>query len=310
MAFETESMRAQPMLAKVLVAALLPLCTVGHASPSRHMPQSPDWAVGPQYDSTHVYVLPEDFDGLVASLIATFGGTASKQGSFTVTPTPSEALSQLVLTPVGTISVFGFKTPIPYPFGSERSGYLVRDLESAVQAARAQGADVIVAPFVDSIGRDAVIQWPGGVNMQLYWHAATPEYASLVAIPENRVYISADRVGSFLRSFTHFARGRIVADDGKAPGVEIGRPGVAFRSVRVESHFGRMEVLVTDGHLPFPYGREVTGYEVKELTSTLEKARAAGATVLVEPFQSRGRGSAMVQFPGGYIAEIHAIATR
>src|SRR5256885_8303425 len=40
---------------------------------------------------------------------------------------------------------------------------------SAVRAARACGADVIVAPFDDPIGRDAIVQWPGGVNMQLYW---------------------------------------------------------------------------------------------------------------------------------------------
>jgi hypothetical protein len=303
-------MRSQLVLAKILVATLWTLSTAGSASPNRHIPQSADWAVGPQYHTDHVYVLPEDFDRFVASFIATFGGAASKQSSLTVTPTPSETLSQLVLTPVGTISVFGFRTPIPYPFGSERSGYLVRDLESAVQAARAQGADVVVAPFVDSIGRDAVIQWPGGVNMQLYWHAAAPAYAPLVAIPENRVYISADRADLFLRSFTHFAHGRIVADDRHAPGAEIGRPGAVFRCVRVESKFGRIEVLVTDGHLPFPYGREVTGYEVKELAYTLEKARAGGVTVLVEPFQSRGRDSAMVQFPGGYVAEVHALAMR
>ena len=37
-------------------------------------------AVGPQYDTTHVYVAPEDFDRFVASLAATFGGTTSKQG--------------------------------------------------------------------------------------------------------------------------------------------------------------------------------------------------------------------------------------
>src|SRR3984957_10350439 len=85
-------------------------------------------AVGPQYDTTHVYVAPEDFDRFVASLTATFGGTTTKQGVFTVTPTPSSTMSQLVLTPVGTISVFGFKTPIPYPFGFERTGYLVTDL--------------------------------------------------------------------------------------------------------------------------------------------------------------------------------------
>ena len=32
-------------------------------------------AVAPQYDTTHVYVAPEDFDRFVASLTATFGGT-------------------------------------------------------------------------------------------------------------------------------------------------------------------------------------------------------------------------------------------
>jgi hypothetical protein len=38
-------------------------------------------AVGPQYDTTHVYVSPQDFDRFVASLIATFGGTTTKQVS-------------------------------------------------------------------------------------------------------------------------------------------------------------------------------------------------------------------------------------
>jgi hypothetical protein len=38
-------------------------------------------AVGPQYDTTHVYVAPEDFDRFVASLLATFGGTTTKQES-------------------------------------------------------------------------------------------------------------------------------------------------------------------------------------------------------------------------------------
>jgi hypothetical protein len=94
-------------------------------------------AVGPQYDTTHVYVAPEDFDRFVASLLATFGGTATKQGVFTVTPTQSSTLSQLVLTPVGSVSVFGFKTPIPYPFGLERTGYLVTDMDEAVRAAKA-----------------------------------------------------------------------------------------------------------------------------------------------------------------------------
>ena len=115
-------------------------------------------AVGPQYDTTHVYVAPTEFDRFVASLVATFGGTTSKKGVFTVTPTPSKTMSQLVLTPVGTISVFGFETPIPYPFGSERTGYLVTNLDSAIRAARATGADILVNPFTDPIGLDAIIQ--------------------------------------------------------------------------------------------------------------------------------------------------------
>src|SRR5882757_9562279 len=96
-------------------------------------------AVGPQYDTTHVYVAPEDFDRFVASLLATFGGTTTKQGVFTVTPTQSSTMSQLVLTPVCSVSVFGFKTPVPYPFGAERTGYLVTNIDDAVRAAKATG---------------------------------------------------------------------------------------------------------------------------------------------------------------------------
>src|ERR1700750_1814142 len=183
-----------------------------------------DVAVSPQYDTTHVYVAPEDFDRFVASLVATFGGTTTKQGVFTVTPTPSSTMSQLVLTPVGTVSVFGFKTPIPYPFGLERTGYLISDMDEAVGAAKATRAAVIVAPCNDPIGQDAIIQWPGGVNTQLYWHTTAPSYPQLQTIPENRVYVSPDRAAAFVDSFIAFSHGRVVSDDGRAPGVEIGRP--------------------------------------------------------------------------------------
>jgi len=37
-------------------------------------------------------------------------------------------------------------------------------------------------------------------------------------------------------------------------------------------------------------------------------ATRLGAKVLVEPFTSDRRESAIVQFPGGYVAEIHAVA--
>ena len=94
----------------------------------------------------------------------------------------------------------------------------------------------------------------------------------------------------------------------KAAGVEIGRPKDTYRRIRIESVFGKMTVFATDGHLPYPYGRELTGYEVTNLKDTLTKATGPGAKVLVEPFTSDRTESAIVQFPGGYVAEIHAAA--
>jgi predicted enzyme related to lactoylglutathione lyase len=287
------------------IARLFPLQSTALAAANAATP-TPNVAVGPQYDSTHVYVAPEDFDRFVASLVATFGGTTSKQGVFTVTPTQSSTMSQLVLTPVGTLSVFGFKTPVPYPFGAERTGYLVTDFDTAVQAARTTGADVLVTPFNDPIGRDAVIQWPGGVNTQLYWHTTAPSYKALQTIPENRVYVSADRVAAFVNSFLAFSHGNVITDDAHAPGIEIGRPSDTYRRIRIQSNFGKLTVLVTDGQLPYPYGHEMTGYEVSDLVATLTKAKAAGVEVLVAPYTVDQRTSAIVQFPGGYIAEIHS----
>ena len=265
-----------------------------------------NFGVGPQYDTTHVYVQPEDFDKFVASLVATFGGSTTKKGVFTVTPTPSKTMSQLVLTPVGSVSVFGFKTPVPYPFGVERTGYLVTNLKDAVRAAQVDGADVLVTPFDDPIGKDAVVQWPGGVNMQLYWHTTPPSYPALQTVPENRIYVSPERAPAFVKSFLAFSHGKVVSDNAHAPGIEIGRVSDTYRRIRIVSVFGAMAVFVTDGHLPYPYGREMTGYEVPNLDGTLGKAKAAGVSVLVKPFFVDGRNSAMVQFPGGYIAEIHS----
>jgi len=207
---------------------------------------------------------------------------------------------------VGTLSIFGFKTPVPYPFGAERTGYLVADLDAAVRAAEADGADVIVAPFPDPIGRDVVIQWPGGVNMQLYVHTTPPSYEKLQTVPENRVYLSTGKADEFVKDFLRFSRGKVVSEDLSAPGVEIGRPRDSYRSVQIESLFGKMNVIATDGHLPYPYGRELMGYEVGTLADTLDKAKAAGVVVVVAPYTSRGREAAVVQFPGGYLAEIHA----
>jgi len=289
-----------------LTAAILALGIGGAslAAPKESAPVS----VSPQYDTTHVYVAPEDFDKFVKSLLDTFGGTTTPQGVFQVTPTPSQTLSQLVLTPAGTLSVFGFKTPIPFPFGAERTGYLVTDMDEAVAEASAAGADVIVKTFPDPIGRDAIIQWPGGVNMQLYWHTTPPNYPALATVPENRVYLSAERADAFIKDFLRFSKGKVESDEKAAPGIEIGKPGETYRRVRLASGFGRIAVLVTNGTVPWPWGRELTGYQVADLAATLDKAKQAGANVLIESFTSGGRNQAVVQFPGGYIAEVHAAA--
>jgi hypothetical protein len=96
-------MIATLMVATTPIAAPLMAKTAAHA----------DYSVGPQYDTTHVYVPEGTFDAFVASFVTTFGGKTSKQGEFQVTPTPSLTKSQLALTPAGTVSVFGFKTRSP-----------------------------------------------------------------------------------------------------------------------------------------------------------------------------------------------------
>jgi hypothetical protein len=308
-------MRLNKILAATAVAALLAVGVFNRFLVTSALAQNAqtagtaNLAVGPQYDTTHVYVAPEDFDRFVASLLATFGGATTKRGVATVTPTPSSTITQLVLTPVGTVSVFGFTTPVPYPFGEERTGYLVTDLDAAIGTARATGADVIVTPFNDPIGRDAIIQWPGGVNTQLYWHTTAPSYAPLRSIPENRVYVSPDRAAEFVRSFLAFSHGEVVSDDAHAPGIEIGRPADTYRRIHIESGFGKLDVLVTDLRLPYPYRKETTGYEVPNLADTLAKAKTAGVQILVAAYKADQRNAALVQFPGGYIAEIHSPAS-
>jgi len=81
---------------------------------------------------------------------------------------------------------------------------------------------------------------------------------------------------------------------------------VDFRSKRavyraLVRNFGQPRALLCG------YGRALTGYEVSNLTDTLTKAKTAGVEILVGPHTVDQRTAAMVQFPGGYIAEIHSI---
>lgn len=290
--------------ATILAAALLlPSAT---ASSRAQTPPAAGVAVGPQYDTTHVYIAPADLDAFVNSVVATFGGKPSKRMVANVLPVASSTEMQYVLTPVGALSIFAYQTPVPFPFGQERTGYLVTDMDQAIKAARAAGAEVVVEPFKDAIGIDAVIQWPGGVKMQLYWHFTPSTNPPLETIPENRVYVSRDQADNFVSCFVRFSHGKVVADDKHADATEIGRPGENYRRIRIESLFGNMQVLVTDGHLPYPFGLETTGYQVRDLGATLEMAKAAGVKILSPPYTSHDRTAVIVEFPGRYIAEIHS----
>ncbi|HEV3220292.1 MAG TPA: hypothetical protein VGZ48_11015 [Candidatus Acidoferrales bacterium] len=294
----------------VLAAFLLVALSAGIAGGQSKPAADAGFAVGPQYDSTHVYVAPAELDAFVKSFIATFGGQASKPSVTNIAPVPSSTVFQVLTTPVGMLSVFAFQMPIPFPFGQERTGYMVTDMGSAISAARSAGAEVIVAQFADPIGTDVIIQWPGGIKMQLYSHFTPPSYPPLETIPDNRVYVSPDRADSFVNGFVRFARGKVVADDKQADAGEIGRPGEIYRRIRISSLFGNTLVFVTDGHLPYPFGREITGYEVHDLRATLDKANAAGVKILSPPYKVNDRTTAIVEFPGGYIAEIHSVAQR
>jgi hypothetical protein len=146
--------------------------------------------------------------------------------------------------------------------------------------------------------------------MQLYWHFKPSTRPPLETVPDNRVYVSQDQADNFVRCYVGFADGKVVADDKHADAGEIGRAGETYRRIRISSLFGNVQVLVTDGHLPYPFGHELTGYQVQDLRATLEKAKAAGAKILSAPYTTSDRTSAVVEFPGGYIAEIHSLSAR
>jgi hypothetical protein len=75
--------------------------------------------LGVQYDTTHVYVRPEDLDAFVNSFVATFGGQPSARIVPNVLPIPSSTQFQAVSAPGGELSAFPYQTRIPYPFGQE-----------------------------------------------------------------------------------------------------------------------------------------------------------------------------------------------
>ena len=201
--------------------ASVPVSQVVAATPT------PAVAVGPQYDTTHVYVAPDDFDRFVASLDhATFGGTTSKAGVFTVTPTPSLTMSQLVLTPVRHFVNLRFQDPNSLSLWRGTDGLSRnRHRRRPFGAARADGAAVTVATVSrPDRPRRRHSMARRRQHAALLAHDARRTIAPLQTVPENRVYVSPDSADAFIRDFVAFAHGKIVSDDRNAPGVEVGRP--------------------------------------------------------------------------------------
>ena len=103
------------------------------------------------------------------------------------------------------------------------------------------------------------------------------------------MYVSRYEANNFVRRWLHFSHGKVVSDNPRADAGVIGRPGETIREIRIDSGFGRMVVFVTDGKLPFPFGRETTGYGVDDVAQTLQRAQAAGVKVLYRAVQQRIR---------------------
>ena len=219
-------------------------------------------------------------DRFAAAFTATFGGAAGSPRSPAVTPTPSSTKMGGDPDAGGHVSVFGFTTPVPFPFGDERTGYLVTDMDRGHPGrTRGRRRRPRSRPSRTRSAQDAVVQWPGGVNMQLYWHTTPPNYAALQTIPENRS--TSHRSRRRLRSrFLAFSRGKVVSDDTAAPGVEIGRPGQTFARSASSRPSARSRCSSPTAIPPYPYGRETTGYEVTISLKRWPRHRAAAVTML------------------------------
>ncbi len=127
--------------------------------------------------------------------------------------------------------------PIPVASASRSEALPIQAVQRRL-ACSAGGRPAVVSPFPDPIGRDVIIQWLGGVNMQLYWHTTPPRFGPLVSVPENRIYVSKDRADAFIRGFVAFSHGAVTSDDAAAPEVEIGARAMLTDASASNPHSG------------------------------------------------------------------------
>ena len=85
-------------------------------------------------------------------------------------------------------------------------------------------------------------------------------------------------------------------------------PGVAGRLGAVAVGM-RGKIFLFGGYIVDNQGGQIK-YQVQDLTATLKKATTAGVKILSAPYTTEDRTTAIVEFPGGYVAETHSVTTR
>lgn len=151
-----KSSRRKRILPLLLVAAVLPVNACSTAPPD-----DAKIALGTAFRTFHVYAQPGTAAAFVDSWIATFGGHAQPPANdIDLTPYPSKATAIMVSSPVAALSVYDFSTGIPYPFGSEVSGWGV------------------TGPRAAPDGHSVIVRFPGGYLVEIHDGQQTP-------LPEN-----------------------------------------------------------------------------------------------------------------------------
>ena len=186
-------------------------------------------------------------------------------------------------------------------------------MDAAVAGGAADRAPrVVVDPFLcrPLIGRGRALLLLAGRRRPaaLLAHQGAELRAARQRVPENRVYVSKDSAEAFIHAFLlAFSHGQGAVGSTRRRAGRRGSAGLAnYRRVRIASPFGRMVVLVTDGQLPWPYGRETTGYEVAgPRRDARQGCRRRAPRSSFQPTWQTTATLHSSSSPGGYIAEIH-----
>src|SRR5260370_11786826 len=123
--------------------------------------------------------------------------------------------------------------------------------------------------------------------------ASTRSSIGIQLLPLTKHWRPSQRIGFMFRRIARrisrgvsalFLAGKSSLTNPRAPGSEIGKPGDTYRRICIESTFGKLAVFVTDGHLPYPYGREITVDGRANLGGPLGNGKTAVEQTLIAPF--------------------------